>query len=193
MFTGIIEDLGKIIKIEEAKFTIAYKSCEILTLGESISLSGMCSTVIAFNEQEFQVEIMKESRNRTIFKNAKIGDLINLERAAKIGDRNSGHFVLGHIDTTGEIIAREKKSDFGLFRIKISRDFADLIVFKGSIAVDGISLTISDLGEDWFEVSIISHTLKYTNLGQKNIKNLVNLEFDILGKYILRSQELKIK
>jgi riboflavin synthase alpha subunit len=118
--------------------------------------SGNYRYVIAFNEQEFQVEIMEESRNRTIFKNAKIGDLINLERAAKIGDRNSGHFVLGHIDTTGEIIAREKKSDFELFRIKISRDFADLIVFKGSIAVDGISLTISDLGEDWFEVSIIS-------------------------------------
>lgn len=189
MFTGIIESVGKVEKIEGNIFTISHDFEEAFTIGESISLSGMCSTVTMIAKREFAVEIMEESRNKTIFGSIEVGVKINLERSAIIGARNSGHFVLGHVDEQGTVIKREKVSDFELFRIEISPENRKYIVAKGSVAIDGISLTISDLGEDWFEVSIISHTLAETTLGQKKEKDGVNLEYDILGKYALNNME----
>ncbi len=191
MFTGIIENIGKIKKIEKNLFTISHNFKEPFKKGESITLSGMCSTIINFDAHSFTVEIMEESRNCTIFGKAKMGDLVNLERAERTNNRNSGHFVLGHIDEVGKILFRKKPSDFELFRISISPKNAALCVFKGSISIDGISLTISNLDKDWIEVSIISHTLKNTNLETKDKGDSVNLEFDILGKYILRNEDLK--
>ena len=190
MFTGIIESIGKVERIEGNIFTISHDFEEAFSLSESVSLSGMCSTVIDVNEKEFSVEIMEESRKKTIFGTIKAGEKINLERSAIIGARNSGHFVLGHIDECGKIIERKRDKDFELFRIQISSENRKYIVAKGSIAIDGISLTISDLGKDWLEVSIISHTLKETTLGNKKVGDLVNLEFDILGKYVLNSGTL---
>lgn len=191
MFTGIITDCGTIKKIENNLFTIKHSFPDSLEIGESVAISGTCCTVIDFNDSTFQVEIMEESRRVTIFGKSKIGDLVNLERSAKIGDRNSGHFVLGHVDEVGTILSRKKVNDYELFRISISDKNANLCVYKGSISIDGISLTISNLDKNWIEVSIISHTLKNTNLKPKKENDEVNLEFDILGKYILRNEELK--
>ena len=195
MFTGIIQDCGTIESIKGNLFTISHDLQEPFTVGESVALSGMCATVVQIESQKFTVEIMEESRNRTIFGLAKIGELINLERSAIMGARNSGHFVLGHVDEVGTVIKREKQGDYELFRISITPENASYIVFKGSISVDGISLTISQLSspqtkEPWLEVSIISHTLAITNLKNKAPEHKVNLEFDILGKYILRHQAL---
>ncbi len=190
MFTGIIEDIGQIKNIKGNLFTISHHFSEPFEVGESVSLSGMCATVLKTEGQTFTVEIMEESRNRTIFGDAEVKTKINLERSAKIGTRNSGHFVLGHVDQIGEILDRKKVEDFELFRISIFPENEKFIVPKGSIAVDGISLTISNLGKNCFEVSIISHTLTHTTLGEKQKGDKVNLEFDILGKYILRANEL---
>ncbi len=187
MFTGIVEATGKIKKIEKNIFTISHKFKESFSIGDSVSLSGMCATIIAFDDNSFQVEIMKVSRDRTIFGEAKVGEIINLERSAVIGARNSGHFVTGHIDEIGEIISRENINDFVKFKIKISPENRKLIVGKGSIAVNGISFTISNLGNDFFEISVISHTLKVTNLSEKNTRDKVNLEYDILGKHALNN------
>ncbi len=191
MFTGIIEQVGKIQKIKNNRFTIRHNFNEALKKGESISLSGACMTVIESNKEILTVEIMEESRNKTIFGNAHEGDCINLERSAKIGDRNSGHFVTGHIDEMGRILNIRKIKDFHLFRISFSKKNFPYLVKKGSIAVEGISLTVSDLSSPkephpWFEVSIISHTWKETNLYAKKVGDGVNIEFDMLGKYVVK-------
>jgi len=189
MFFGIVEGTGKIEKIEKNIFTISHPFGEEFNVGDSIACSGMCATVLKSDKTKFAVEIMAESRNRTVFGNAKVGFKVNLERPARMDARNSGHFVTGHIDEVGEISERKKVDDYEYFRIKISEGNAKFVVMKGSIAIDGISLTVADCGDDWFSVAIISHTLEVTNLGQKQVGNSVNIEFDILGKYILRAKE----
>jgi riboflavin synthase len=191
MFTGIVEAIGKITAVEKNIFTIEHPFKEPFALGDSVSLSGMCSTVIRSDKKHFSVEIMEESRSRTIFGSVGVGENINLERAAQIGARNSGHFVLGHIDELGVVLQRKSIADFECFRIGIATENRKLVVPKGSITLDGISLTISDLSpmntgkNSWFEVSIISHTLGETTLREKTVGTSVNLEYDILGKYIL--------
>ncbi len=185
MFTGIIESIGSVEKIEGNLFTILHDFKDSFSIGESVSLSGMCSTVVRVSGKTFSVEVMEESRNKTIFGTISEGEKINLERSVVMGARNSGHFVLGHIDECGRIIERKRVEDFELFRIQVLPENRKYIVPKGSVAVDGISLTISNLGKNWFEVSIISHTLTETTLGEKTIGNRVNVEFDILGKYAL--------
>jgi len=187
MFTGIIEATGKLVAQDENKFVFENSFQEKFQLGESISLSGMCATVIKSDKTSFEVEIMGESRSKTIFGDINLGEKINLERAAIIGQRNSGHHVTGHIDELGEIIERRTHDDYEIFRIKFSEANKNLVVPKGCIAVDGISLTISDLKDDWFEVSIISHTLEHTTLGNKKAGDKVHLEFDLFGKYVLYS------
>ncbi len=201
MFTGIVETTGEIKKIKGNLFTVLYYNItDPLGLGESIALSGMCATVVEMDKDWFKVEIMEESRNRTTFGEAKEGDSVNLERSARTGERNSGHFVTGHIDEKGKILDLKRQGDYWLFRISLSKENAKLVVEKGSIAVNGISLTVSNifnpgsgnfepgLNENWFETCIISHTWEVTNLSDKKIGDLVNLEFDILGKYILNVQ-----
>ena len=192
MFTGIVEQVGKVEKIEGNRFTISHPFEELFEIGESVALSGMCTTVIEATEKSFTVEIMKESRDRTTFGKVLVGEMVNLERAAKIGDRNSGHFVTGHIDEVGEILSRERVGDYWKFRIGFSVKNAALVVEKGSVAIDGVSLTISELGKNWFEVAIISHTFDVTTFGQKDAENKVNLEFDVIGKYIQKNYELRM-
>lgn len=205
MFTGIIEQVGTIQKIESNRFTISHKFNEPLEIGESVALSGACMTVLQADDQTFEIEMMEESRGRTVFTKSQEGDLVNLERSARIGERNSGHNVTGHIDQVGEILAIEKKSDFWLIRISVLPQNEKLIVEKGSIAVEGISLTVSKVspspqssparGEEvlhWFEVSILPYTWNETNLHTKKEGDEVNLEFDILGKYILRDSSASV-
>lgn len=188
MFTGIIEQTGKIQKIDGNRFTVSHGFAEKIEVGESIALSGTCVTVLSANEEAFTVEIMAESRDRTTFANAHVGDTLNLERSAIIGARNSGHFVTGHIDEAGKILKISKVGDYRLLRISFSPANARFVVEKGSVAIDGISLTVSKGGEDWLEVALISHTWSVTNLSQKKVGDIVNLEFDILGKYILNAK-----
>ena len=190
MFTGIIEDLGNIEYIEENKFTFTHSFGEIFSVGESIALSGMCSTVLIADEKSFTVEIMLESRRRTTFGTAFVGDKINLERSVQIGARNSGHSVTGHIDEVGKISSITRDGDAWRFRIKFSQKNAALVVEKGSIGIDGCSMTVATCGDDWLEVCVISHTFVETLFGIKKEGDGVNLEFDILGKYLLRQQEV---
>ncbi len=190
MFTGIVEAVGAIKNIEGNKFTISHSFGEQFSVGESIALSGMCSTVLTASEAKFIVEIMLESRRRTTFGSALVGDKINLERSAQIGARNSGHFVTGHIDEVGKISSLSRDGDAWRFRISFSKENAELVVEKGSIGIDGCSMTVASCGGDWLEVCVISHTFAETLFGVKKEGDGVNLEFDILGKYILRREEL---
>ena len=194
MFTGIVEATGAVKSIDGNKFTIAHPFGEEFSVGESIALSGMCSTVLVASDDEFVVEIMAESRRRTTFGSCSMGDKINLERSAQIGARNSGHFVTGHIDEVGKIISIVRDGDAWRFRISFNAKNAALVVEKGSVGIDGCSMTVADCGNDWLEVCVISHTFAETLFGVRKVGDGVNLEFDILGKYILRQREVeKIK
>jgi riboflavin synthase len=190
MFTGIIEQIGKIKTIQGNRFVVSHGFEEPFEIGESIALNGMCATVVEFTSSTLSVDIIYESRQITSFGSAKIGDVLNLERAAKIGQRNSGHNVTGHIDTLGTIAKIEDVEDFWLVRVTILPELRKLLVHKGSVALEGISLTVSavselDSSDAWFEVSIIPHTWKNTTLNQRFEYAGVNIEFDILGKYAL--------
>lgn len=190
MFTGIIEQVGEIKKIEENRFFIGHQYSEAFEIGESIALNGMCATVVESQNNRLGVDIIEESRNKTTFGKAKIGDRINLERAAKIGQRNSGHNVTGHIDEMGQITTLKTVKDFWLIRIKINKTHRKWLVHKGSVGIEGISLTVSkvsDLTDEmaWLEVSIIPHTWENTTLKSRKVGDGVNVEFDVLGKYAL--------
>lgn len=191
MFTGIVEAAGEVKCIDGNKFTITHPFGEKFSVGESIALSGMCSTVLTASPEEFIVEIMLESRRRTTFGSASVGEKINLERSAQIGARNSGHFVTGHIDEVGKISSISRDGDAWKFRINFSDKNAELVVEKGSIGIDGCSMTVSNCGRNWLEVCVISHTFSETLFGVKKEGDGVNLEFDILGKYVLRREELQ--
>jgi len=188
MFTGIIEQIGTVEDIKGSTFTIQHNFTEPFVRGESVALNGACMTITSFTANTFTVDIIEESRNRTSFDAVEIGDLINLERSAVIGQRNSGHNVAGHVDETGMILSITEASDFWLIRISINSQNRKYIIEKGSIALEGISLTISALGEDWLEVSIIPHTWGHTNLKHKNEGDKVNIEYDQAGKYILNKK-----
>lgn len=190
MFTGIVEALGTVKNItqdgDRFLFEITHPWGKNFEIGESIALSGMCTTVVDMTEESFTVEVIEESRKRTIFGSMSVGGEINLERSAVIGARNSGHHVTGHIDTVGCVAGIEREGDY--WRMKISFDVAygPLVVEKGSICMDGISLTVCNVGDDWFDVCIIDHTWKVTTLGKRAVGDGVNLEFDLFAKYVER-------
>ncbi len=190
MFTGIIEQVGTIKSIVENRFVISHSYDESFELGESVALNGMCATVVNSTKNSAEVDIIQESRKLTTFGTAKIGDLINLERAAKIGQRNSGHNVTGHIDEVGKILKLDWVEDFWLVRVQVKPSHRAWLVHKGSVALEGISLTVSGVSElradkSWFEVSIIPHTWENTTFKSRAINEGVNIEFDVLGKYAL--------
>ncbi len=190
MFTGIIEQVGTIESVEGNRFVMSHDYEEAFELGESIALNGMCGTVVEMTAKTVSVDIIQESRKLTTFGAAMVGDLVNLERAAKMGQRNSGHNVTGHMDEVGTIAKIEFVEDFWLIRVSVQPEHRPWLVHKGSVALEGISLTVSGVsalkGEAaWFEVSIIPHTWEYTTLKSRTIGDGVNVEFDILGKYAL--------
>jgi riboflavin synthase len=193
MFTGIIETIGAVKGIKKDGdsflFEISHPWGANFEIGESVALSGMCTTVVAMTDEAFVVEVMEESRNKTLFGSIEKNSAVNLERSAVIGQRNSGHHVTGHVDTVGTVKSIVREADF--WRVKIGFDVKhrNLVVEKGSICIDGISLTVCNVGDNWFDVCIIDHTWKMTTLGQKKEKDGVNLEFDLFGKYVLRSRK----
>jgi riboflavin synthase len=192
MFTGIVEELGKVKAIEwhskGARFDIfASLVCEDVKVGDSLSVNGCCLTVIDTQFQQWTCDVVQETLNKTNLKYLKVGDRVNLERAVRYQERLGGHLVQGHIDDTGRILNKDPLPD-GSWWVTIGAlpKILRYVVIKGSITVDGISLTIADLGESFFSFAMIPHTDKMTTLGFKQKGDHVNLEVDFMAKYVER-------
>jgi riboflavin synthase len=189
MFTGLIEEIGEIKSIvkgaKSARITIkGEKIMSGLKIGDSISTNGVCLTVTEFNKNTFAVDVMAETIRSSNFGKLKSGSYVNLERALMASDRLGGHIVSGHIDGIGTIIDLTKEENATWVSVETSKDILKYIVHKGSIAIDGISLTVAYVNEDIFKVSIIPHTKGETTLLIKKIGDVVNLECDMMAKYI---------
>ena len=185
MFTGISEEIGEVIGFTQKSdhVSIEIKASKVLEgtkKGDSIMTDGVCLTVTSFTDKSYTADIMNESLKVTKFDRSLLSKKVNLERAMRVDSRLDGHIVQGHVDGKGTIIAINKN----IFRIKTSRDISKYIVKKGSIVIDGISLTVSMADKDIFEVSLIPETLEATNLQYKKVNDIVNLETDIIGRYI---------
>lgn len=196
MFTGLVEEVGSIKAINKsaksAKITIkATKVLEGVKLGDSISTNGVCLTVTDFSTNYFTVDVMAETMRRSNLKNLSSGDEINLERALRLGDRLGGHMVSGHIDGVGSISKYENEDNAVWITIKTPPELLKYIIEKGSIAIDGVSLTVAYVDDICFKVSIIPHTKDVTTLLTKKIGDEVNLECDMVGKYIEKLVSVK--
>ena len=193
MFTGIIEGLGRIVMFDKktsnrsaAKMKIKLdKIAKGLKVGDSVAINGVCLTAVNISKGITEFEMIGETIKKTNLGSLERGDQVNIERSLKVGERLEGHFVLGHVDGVGIISKIEKQTNQVQIWIKIPKELSKHVIKKGSITVDGISLTIVDKLKDQFSVSIIPHTMQVTNLGYKKIGDKVNIETDILGKYIL--------
>ena len=196
MFTGIIEEIGiiqKIIKGEKSS-VISIKASKILEetiLGDSICVNGVCLTVTKMTKDTFEADVMAETLRKSNIGKLSIGNKVNLERALKLEGRFGGHIVSGHIDGVGEIISLIKEDNAIWVTVKTSKDILKYIVMKGSIAIDGISLTVAYIDNEVFKVSIIPHTGGETTLLHKKNGETVNLECDVIGKYIEKFMRLK--
>jgi len=190
VFTGLIEKVGvlKSRNFTGNKFVIGIKidGLEDVKIGDSIACNGLCLTVIKKDNNLYFFELMKETLDKSYFDKLKIGSLINIERALKFGGRMDGHFVQGHVDDVGRIKKIIKNSKNIRMFFSFNKKYDKYLVSKGSISIDGISLTIVDVENYNFNVGIISHTFHNTNLKEKNIGDPVNLEFDILSKYLYK-------
>ena len=186
MFSGIVEEVGKILNREGFQLKIGCKKVlEDAKIGDSISVNGVCLTVKEKGRDFFLAHVSQETLKRSNFSKLKIGDFVNLERSLKVGDRISGHIVQGHVDTVGKLIGTKKLSEFYEMDFSFPEKFSHLLVEKGSVALNGISLTVALLGKNFFRVAVIPHTFSETNLKYLKIGDDVNIEFDILGKYIV--------
>lgn len=189
MFTGIIEEMGKIEEIKHGSYSAvltinAYKVLSDIKMGDSISVNGVCLTVIAWNHKSFQADVMHETLKRTSLGQLHIGNQVNLERAMKAEDRFGGHIVSGHIDSTGTIMNIKRDDNAVWYTIKTKEKLLRYMIEKGSIAIDGISLTVAEVFESGFCVSVIPHTRENTTLQYRKQGDVVNLEADCIGKYI---------
>lgn len=191
MFTGIIEEIGFIKQIQRKPQggTLAIAASHVLVdskIGDSIAIDGACLTMTQVDEAGFKADISAETLRRTTLGERKLGDAVNLERPLQLGDRLNGHLVLGHVDDVGTISDWQDEGDSSLMRVSVSSEVMRYVVYKGSVCVDGISLTIASLFDDGFEIALIPHTKAVTTLGSKQIGNRVNIEVDLLGRYIER-------
>ena len=191
MFTGIIEGSGTISGIKPSgqsrRMAInADYELDNTKIGDSIAVNGACLTVVSFSGRRFEVDVSPETVAKTTLGKAKIGDRVNLERALRISDRIDGHLVSGHIDGIGTIKSRKTQENAIIITFNIPKSVAYYIIKKGSVAVDGISLTVNECDHESFQVSIIPHTAKLTTLGFKKISDSVNVETDMIGKYVER-------
>jgi riboflavin synthase len=189
MFTGIIEEVGKVKNVSGGAKALqleieSKKVLENLRVSESININGACQTVIEMKKSSFVVEAVEETLKKTNLGQLRSGGWVNLERSLKLSDRLSGHIVLGHIDCAGEIISIEKKQKSWIFKVSIPLKFSSYMVEKGSISLEGVSLTTLDVFPDAFSVSIIPYTYENTNFKYKKVNDSINVEFDIIGKYI---------
>ena len=189
MFTGLVEEVGFVEKMDKdsGKIIIAtYKLLDHIDMGDSIAVNGVCLTVTGYTDKSFSVDVMPETFRQSNLGSLKYKDKVNLERAMKVNGRFGGHFVSGHIDGTGIIRSIDIEGNAHWVTIETSAHILKYIVPKGSIAVDGISLTVVNVGNDFFKVSIIPHTGKETILFDRKAREVVNLECDMIAKYVDR-------
>jgi riboflavin synthase len=189
MFTGIIEEMGKLKNLKQKGefYNLAIESKKIITkvnIGESIAVDGICLTLKERGKNLLYFDLIKETYQNTRFRYLRIGELLNLETSLKIGDSISGHFISGHIDCIADVTNVKKKRETAEIEIKIPNSFLKLIVLKGSIAVNGVSLTIQEIIRDKIKIGIIPYTFENTNLSLLKTGKKVNIEFDILAKYV---------
>ncbi len=197
MFTGLIEEVGKVKginrKVDGINVSIEARNIlDDIKIGDSIAVNGVCLTVVSLSDKGFSFDVSKETLDRSNLKFLKIGEYVNLERALKVSDRLGGHIVQGHVDTTGNITKITPLGEHTIFEIEIPPEYLNLVVEKGSIAIDGISLTINSIKNNRLSFNIIPHTIKSTNLQFRKVGDLVNIEFDVIGKYVWNMLE-KIK
>ena len=191
MFTGIVEELGRIAHIESLPDAAKLKIEGALVVsdvkaGDSIAVNGVCLTVVDLGANYFTADVMAETLNRSSLSKVAIGSKVNLERAARIDARIGGHLVQGHVDAVASVLAIEPNVHWTLIRFTLPVDLAKYLVEKGSITVDGVSLTIVEAGPDYFSVSLIPTTLGHTTLGGLTVGDIVNLEVDVIAKYVER-------
>ncbi len=189
MFTGIIEDRGKVVKVEyrgqEKRLTIGLpRHLTEVQLGDSININGVCLTAVGNKENTVEFDLSQETLQRSVLGELKEGDQVNLERALRLGDRLGGHIVTGHIDGIGVIAEKRKEREFLQLMVRIPESVSRYVVQKGSIAVDGISLTVNEYEGGEIQLTLIPYTIEKTTLMDKEVGDRVNLEADILGKYV---------
>lgn len=194
MFTGIIEDLGTISKVERElgnlHISIRSRLSPELKIDQSVSHNGVCLTVVDINNDEYTVTAIQETLDRTNLKSLKVHDIVNLERGLKLGDRLDGHIVQGHIDQTATCMGVEEHDGSWEFTFEYDRSSGNITIEKGSITVNGVSLTVVESESNTFSVAIIPYTLEHTNFKNIVIGSTVNLEFDVIGKYVAKLQRL---
>ena len=185
MFTGIVEEIGSVIACEDFGLTVRGRQVMPgLRLGDSMAVNGTCLTVVELHEDQFRVDLAPETLRRTSLGELGPGSRVNLERPLAVSDRLGGHIVQGHVDGAGRVMSIRPESDCYIFRIRCPKRLMPYVVEKGFIAVDGISLTVVSKGAASFTISVIPYTLSHTNLQEKSAGNRVNLEVDILAKYV---------
>lgn len=189
MFTGIIEEIGEVLEVKnKGKSSLlkisASKVLEDINIGDSIATNGVCLTITSKNKGFFTAYVMAETLRKSNLGTLKSNMKVNLERAMIANGRFNGHIVTGHIDSTGKIISFKKEDEAIWIEIKVSNEINKYIVYKGSIAIDGISLTVAEVNGEKFKISIIPHSQEETTLTKKNIGEMVNLECDLIGKYV---------
>jgi riboflavin synthase len=194
VFTGIVEELGDVVAIEELGDASRFRLRGPLVTegaghGDSIAVNGVCLTVVDFGDGEFTADVMAETLNRSSLGALAVGSKVNLERPMALGGRLGGHLVQGHVDGTGTVIERKPSENWELVRISLPSDLTRYVVEKGSITVDGTSLTVAALDDHGFEVALVPHTLAATTLGALAVGDPVNLEPDVLAKYVERLLE----
>jgi riboflavin synthase len=189
VFTGIVEELGKVAELSGSRLRIsAHTVLDGSKVGSSIAVNGCCLTVVSLDQQSWSTDVSDETFSRTNLGAMKVGDVVNLERPMALGDRLGGHLVLGHVDAVGEVVEPAPN-----LVVRIPRDLMHLIVEKGSVTVDGISLTAFNLTSDTFCVAVIPHTAQVTTLSVRKIGDKVNIEMDMLAKHIERMNPPKKK
>ena len=195
MFTGIVESLGEISNVYSNEgnidFTILSKISNELKIDQSVSHNGVCLTVIDVNNGSHTVTAVKETLDKSSLKNLKKGDLVNLERAMRLGERLDGHLVQGHVDGTAKCVGKALNEGSWIFEFEYDKKMQMLVIEKGSICIDGVSLTLFDIKESSFKVTIIPYTYENTSFNSLEPGDTVNIEYDMIGKYLARFNNLK--
>ncbi|MEU9296339.1 riboflavin synthase [Streptomyces sp. NPDC048266] len=191
MFTGIVEELGEVVAVEQLEDASRFRLRGPLVTegaqhGDSIAVNGVCLTVVEFGDGEFTADVMAETLKRSSLGALEIGSRVNLERPMAVGGRLGGHIVQGHVDGTGTILERTPSEHWELVKVGLPAHLSRYVVEKGSITVDGVSLTVVEVADDWFTISLIPTTLDLTTLGIKRSGDPVNLEVDVIAKYVER-------
>ena len=195
MFTGIIESLGSVHALQQTQtnlqLTIRSSLASELKIDQSVAHNGVCLTVVALDHDLYQVTAIKETIDKTNLGTWQVGNLVNLERAMKLGDRLDGHIVQGHVDQTAVCTKAENANGSWIYSFQYDQKLQNITIEKGSITVNGVSLTVVDSGSDHFSVAIIPYTYEHTNFHTFQVGTVVNLEFDVIGKYVSKLNALR--